>query len=143
MRRRTTLMVIILGCSLIERLREEMIIIIQKPFGQLLLHLVEGSVVVQVVGGCNWAASNRRSGAGSNLLGPINFIKHIIAAAGNLNYEEGTLWTLEEMEMEHTELFNCAALNWEGSNDSFLCTPPAVGWMNEWSVNLFDGHEIS
>lgn len=58
--RRTTLMVIILGCSLIERLREEMIIIIQKPFGQLLLHLVEGSVVVQVAGG--WVCGLRIDG---------------------------------------------------------------------------------
>lgn len=52
-------MVIILGCSLIERLREEMIIIIQKPFGQLLLHLVEGSSF-QVAGG--WVCGLRIDG---------------------------------------------------------------------------------
>lgn len=38
----------------------------------------------------------------SNLLVPINFIKHIIAAAGNLNYEEDPL-VEEQEEVEDTK----------------------------------------
>lgn len=68
--------------KLIERLREEMIIIIQKPFGCLLLMLIvflccsaDDDRVADVVG--PWKAQELLPG---HLLVPINLIKRIIAS---------------------------------------------------------------